>query len=231
MSLMPVQVGSITYPESDGQPMADNTLQLYWILLLIDNLRALFRDRPDIFVGGNQNWYPVKGHPEVVNAPDAYVVFGRAKGHRSSWKQWEEADTPMTVVFEIRSPKNTDTELENKRHFYEDHGAEEYYLYDPSDNSLQGWLRHRTVFRHVPRIESLISPRLGVRFDLSGPEMAVYYPDGRPFVPFDQLMAAQERTERQLARLAELGRKARRQQATPEELRELEALEDETLSP
>src|SRR4051794_32538216 len=89
----------VVYPESDGKPMADNTKQYRWILLLAGNLEILFADRQDVFVSANQNWYPVKGHPEIVMAPDPYVVFGRPKKDRPSWKQWEEDDVPLTVVF------------------------------------------------------------------------------------------------------------------------------------
>src|SRR4051812_41123695 len=68
----PVQV---VYPESDGEPMSDNTKQLRWIVTLYGNLAALFRDNPDVFVGGNQFWYPVEGEPGLKQAPDVYVVF------------------------------------------------------------------------------------------------------------------------------------------------------------
>src|SRR4051812_555721 len=106
--------GPIVYPESDGKPMAENTRQLDWILKLVGNLKVLVEDRPDVFAAGNQNWYPVEKHPEVVQAPDAYVVFGRPKGFRPSWKQWEEGNTPLTVVFEVRSPGNTTPEMADK---------------------------------------------------------------------------------------------------------------------
>src|SRR5947209_6721018 len=105
--LMPVvqaKPAKIFYPESDGQPMADNTQQLRWIFVLVGNLAALFHERADVFVSGNQFWYPVEGEPEMKMAPDAYVVFGRPKGDRSSWQQWAEAGVPMTVVFEVLSP-------------------------------------------------------------------------------------------------------------------------------
>src|SRR5262245_21460031 len=91
-------------PVSDGKPMAESTKQQDWIIKLVENLRNLFRDREDVFVAGDQFWYPVKGHPEIVQAPDVYAVFGRLKGHRPSYKQWEENDVPMTVVFEVLSP-------------------------------------------------------------------------------------------------------------------------------
>jgi Uma2 family endonuclease len=86
--------GEVFYPESDGKPMADNTVQFRWIFVLAGNLQALFRDREDVFVCGNQNWYPLQGEPQIVNAPDVYVVFGRPKGERGSWKQWEEDNVP-----------------------------------------------------------------------------------------------------------------------------------------
>ena len=37
------------YPESDGQPMADNTEQYEWIVKIKENLEILFVDRPDVF--------------------------------------------------------------------------------------------------------------------------------------------------------------------------------------
>src|SRR5262245_33864056 len=116
----------IVYPESDGLPMADNTLQLRWIFVLYGNLAALFAERADVFVGSNQCWYPVEGQREVRLSPDVYVGFGRPKGDRGSYKQWEEDNVPMTVIFEVLSPGNTVTEMADKLAFYDEHGAEEY---------------------------------------------------------------------------------------------------------
>jgi hypothetical protein len=87
---IPVGVSRITYPQSDGNPMADNTKQFRWIVTIQGGLDALFRDHPDIFVAGDLLWYPVEGHPEICTAPDAMVVFGRPKGDRGSYLQWEE---------------------------------------------------------------------------------------------------------------------------------------------
>ena len=77
-----------------------------------------------------------------------------------------------------------------------------------------------------------VSPRLGIRFDLTGEEMRVFFPDGRPFLSFEELEAERLRQEKraqnaeQLAkRLTHLSRKARLGQASPEELKELDLLE------
>ena len=82
MSVPILSPPDLVYPESDGQPIADNTLQYQWIVTIEGNLDALFAHRSDVFVAGDLFWYPVEGHPEIVTAPGALVVFGRPKGHR-----------------------------------------------------------------------------------------------------------------------------------------------------
>src|SRR5262249_53432139 len=156
---------------------------------LATNLQSLFRENADVFVAGNQFWYPVEGEPEIRLSPDVYVVFGRPKGHRPSYKQWEEGGVPMTVVFEVLSPGNTPLEMMDKLAFYEDYGVEEYYIYDPDSNRLVGYLRRGELLVRVRPMDGFVSPRLGIRFELSGPELVVRYPDGRPFLTFEELAA------------------------------------------
>ncbi len=80
----------VTYPEDDGNPMSDNTLQFRWIVTIQGGLDALFRDNPDVFVAGDLLWYPIQGDNAIRQAPDAMVAFGRQKGDRGSYRQWEE---------------------------------------------------------------------------------------------------------------------------------------------
>ncbi|MGC1310468.1 MAG: hypothetical protein WA885_24825 [Phormidesmis sp.] len=54
------------YPDSDGQPMADNTQQFRWIMVIKENLERLFASDPDVFVAGDLLWYPVEGEPKGV---------------------------------------------------------------------------------------------------------------------------------------------------------------------
>jgi Uma2 family endonuclease len=154
------------YPESDGLPIADNTLQFRWIVTIVEGLRALFRDDPNVFVAGDLFWYPVEGAPHIRRAPDGMVVFGRPKGDRSSYLQWLEDDIAPQVVFEVLSPGNTLAEMGQKFEFYDLYGVEEYYLYDPHSNDLSGWTRRDERLRVIEHIEGWTSPRLGVRFEL-----------------------------------------------------------------
>ena len=76
-----IEPGDIVYPQSDGRPMADTTIQYEWIVTLKGGLDELLSD----FVAGDLFWYPVKGDPKQVIAPDVIVALGRPKGHRRSY--------------------------------------------------------------------------------------------------------------------------------------------------
>ncbi|MGJ0607145.1 Uma2 family endonuclease [Cylindrospermopsis raciborskii] len=172
----------IVYPESDGEPMADNTRQFTWIVKIKENLEILFKYNADVFVAGDLFWYPVKGSNKIKLAPDTMVVFGRPKGHRGSYRQWEEDNIPPQVVFEILSPGNSQDEMDKKKLFYLKHGVEEYYVYDPDRISLEVSIRENNSFKEIKDFSVWTSPRLDVRFDMTGDELVIYYPDGGRFL-------------------------------------------------
>jgi Uma2 family endonuclease len=189
----------VEYPDSDGEPMADNTLQFQWIVLLKENLEALFADRDDVFVAGDLLWYPVEGDNRTRLAPDAMVAFGRPKGYRGSYKQWEESGIAPQVVFEVLSPGNRAGEMARKLDFYDRFGVEEYYLYDPDNPRLTAYLRAPGgALQRLAVADGHVSPRLGIRFELpgGGEEMRVYRPDGRRFETFTEALNRRE-TEQQ----------------------------------
>jgi Uma2 family endonuclease len=175
------QDDDIFYPETDGLPMADNTLQYEWIVTFKGGLDALFADRDDVFVAGNLFWYPVKGNNKTVTAPDAMVVLGRPKGHRSSYRQWLEEDIPPQVVVEVLSPGNTIAEMTGKLHWYEKYGVQEYYIYDPDNNTCTGWVRSGKVLQKIAQMNGWKSPLLGITFQLADKTLAVVRPDGKSF--------------------------------------------------
>ena len=185
---MVAQLTTINYPESDGKPMADNTKQFHWITVIKQNLDWLFAQDPQVFIAGDLFWYPVEGRPNIVTAPDVLVVFGRLKGDRGSYKQWEENNIAPQVVFEILSPSNSKTEMEKKLIFYDRYGVEEYYIYDPDYQQLEGWLRgDNNSLENIPTIFNWVSPRLGIRFEQSEQELKLYRPDGTPFHSYNEI--------------------------------------------
>lgn len=198
------------YPESDGKPMAENTEQYRWIVILKENLEILFASVSDVFIAADLLWYPIEASKPIPEdftlrsqAPDVMVILGRPKGRRGSYKQWQEAQIPPQVVFEILSPSNITRrgvkEMKVKFEFYQKYGVEEYYIYDPETYELQGWLRQEKKLQPIINLQGWVSPRLGIRFaGLGGQELEVYYPDGRKFISSIELATLAE-GERQRA--------------------------------
>jgi Uma2 family endonuclease len=188
----------VIYPESDGQPMADNTKQFRWIVTIQGGIDALFRDNPNVFVAGDLLWYPVEGNNTLRVAPDTMVVFGRPKGDRGSYLQWREDNIAPQVVFEVLSPGNSAKEMLKKLAFYDRYGVEEYYIYDPDDGELLGWQRQGKTLVNIASIIGWVSPRLGIKFTLKNGNLVIYRPDGERFLTYLEL-EQQRQQERQRA--------------------------------
>lgn len=169
----------IIYPDSEGQPMADNTKQFELIVFLKKNLDLLLAEL-NVFVAGDLLWYPVEGNNKTRVALDVMVAFGRPKGDRGSYQQWWEDNIAPQVVFKIFSPGNTQKEMINKYKFYQRYGVEENYLYDPDTGDLTGWLRSGNDLEDIEQMVGWVSPRLGIKFELSDGELKIYRPDGQP---------------------------------------------------
>ena len=178
----------VHYPDSDGNPMADNTKQFRWIVTIKENIELLFAEDPNVFIAGDVLWYPVEGNNTIRSAPDTMVVFGRPKGDRGSYQQWKEDNLPPQVVFEILSPGNRMGEMERKRQFYERYGVEEYYIYDPDRLDLSGWVSSDGGLVAIEEINGWQSRRLGIRFAIAaGEELVIYRPDDEIFLSFGEL--------------------------------------------
>lgn len=174
--------GEPFYPESDGKRMADNMAQADWMTFLCHNLRALYKEDPNVLVPMDLLWYPVRGEPLVNVAPDVMVIFGRPKYRRGSYRQFDEDNVAPQVVFSIISDTNTVTEMMEKTVFYQKYGVQEFYLYDPETGAFEAVLFGNGGANIIPIEYEWISPLLGVRF-VPQPcaDMEVYFPDGEPF--------------------------------------------------
>ena len=222
VQLQPTSQSAVIYPDSDGKPMADNTKQFRWIVVIQQNLEWLFADNPNVFVAGDLLWYPVEGENKRRAAPDVMVVLGRPKGDRGSYKQWEEENIPPQVVFEIRSPGNTKAEMNRKLLFYDRFGVNEYYIYDPDKNELNGWLRREGFLDVIESMANWVSPQLQIRFDLSADELQIFRPDGQQFLNYVEIAQRAEeerqRAEEAEARANRLAEKLREMGIDPEQI-------------
>jgi len=218
--LSPQTTPEIIYPDSDGQPMADNTEQFKWLVLIKENLEIWFAAVADVFVAGDLLWYPVEGNNKLRQAPDVMVALGRPKGKRGSYKQWEEDNIAPQVVFEILSPGNRPKKMFQKLLFYQRYGVQEYYIYDPEKVELTGLIRSEDWLEPIEEINSWVSPLLEIRFELTENNLEIYRPDGRRFLTSVELeQRAEQERQRAEEAIAQLEQEQQRYQALLEKLR------------
>ena len=189
----------IIYPESDGQPMSENTEHYRWIVTIKENLEILFAADANVFVAGDLLWYPREKDLEEESAPrvgpDVMVIFGVPKGKRGSYLQWKEGNIAPQVVFEIRSPGNKTGEMRGKFDFYQEYGVEEYYLYDFTRFTLDGWQRRGQMLEPILNMNGWVSPRLGIRFLMTTADLEMYRPDGQKFLTTLELEQERQQAE------------------------------------
>jgi Uma2 family endonuclease len=208
---------TIVYPDCDGMPMSDNTLQFQWITTLVGGFEALFRDDPNVFVAGDLLWYPIEGDNKTRAAPDAMVVFGRPKGYRGSYMQWREEGIAPQVVFEVLSPGNRFGDLARKFAFYERFEVEEYYLLNPDPIRLEGWRRVGDELCEIEELNGWVSPRSGIRFEVVNYDLRILGADGRPFETYVEVV---RRAEEEHRRAEEERRRAEEERRRAERLAE-----------
>ena len=220
---------NIIYPDSDGKPMADNTKQFDWIVKIKENLERIYRNDPDVFIAGDLLWYPVEGNNKIRTAPDTMVVFGRPKGHRGSYRSWEENDIPPQVVFEILSPGNRRTEMEQKLLFYQEYGVEEYYIYDPDRIRLNGWIRTGDTLIPIANMNGWTSPLLKTRFEVAADDLTIYCPDGSRFLSVLELdeISTSNKQEAEAANKREEAQRLRAEAAIQREILEQQRADTE----
>jgi len=214
----------VLYPDLDGEPIAKNTIQYQYIGAIQVGLDAMFARNPDVFVAADLLWYPVEGRPDIKNTMDVMVAFGRPKGARGSYRQWEEGGVAPQAVFKFTSPGATVAEMRSKRMFCNRYGISEYYEYDPEIGMLDVWTRHKGILRNLFIDDEWRSPLLGVTLKIeTNGELIVYRPNGERFLRPLEIKALtdlaearaerernraereRERAERLAAKLRELG--------------------------
>ena len=202
--------------------MSDNTKLFQLIVKIQGGIDALFKDNENVFVAGDLLWCPVEGDNKTRQAHHTMVVFGRPKGDRGSYQQWLEDNIAPQVVFEIISPGNRLGEMFKLFKFYENSGVEEYYVYDPEDNELMGWVRSDGKLNSIESMEGWVSPRLEIRFETASGDLEIYRPDGLKFLSYVELsrQMEQEREEKELVqqKADRLSEKLREMGINPEEI-------------
>jgi Uma2 family endonuclease len=164
------EVDEISYPDSDGKPMAETDIHRKAMIDLIERLTLRYAGRNDVYVTGNLLVYYVEGKPTFCLAPDCFVAFGVPPGDRRSFKTWEEGAFP-SVVFEVTSDRTEAEDTQTKFAVYRDvWKVRELFYFDPTgdylDEPLIGYRLARGKFQPIrPGAGRLTSAEIGVTLE------------------------------------------------------------------
>lgn len=137
-----VKVRGADLPYEDGIPL-ESSWHLDAIYLLIRILSYFWREREDIYLGGNMFIYfdPDQVKTRNFRGPDFFVVKGvQDTSPRHSWVVWEEGGLTPDFVIELASASTAKFDLTEKKDIYEQMlRTGEYVVYNPETEKLQGW--------------------------------------------------------------------------------------------
>ena len=131
MSAITPAIDFSTFPDGDGEPMAETPRHRVQMTNLIFALQRLLSALRRVYVGGNMLAYynPASGWDHV--SPDVFVAFDVEPGERRKWETWEENGHFPDIVFEISSPSTEREDRRTKPALYSRLGVREYYIFDP----------------------------------------------------------------------------------------------------
>jgi len=135
----------VIFPPGDlwsDEPPLETELHLRQIILLLQCLEWLWRDRNDFYAAGNLTIYysPRQLKSEYFRGPDFFVVLGTERKTRKSWVVWEEDGKYPNVILEILSDSTAKTDKGLKKTIYQDtFRTPDYFWFDPYTQEFAGF--------------------------------------------------------------------------------------------
>ncbi|MEY3334795.1 MAG: hypothetical protein RLZZ176_3098 [Cyanobacteriota bacterium] len=127
----------VIFPPSDlysDEPPVETELHLRQIILLLQCLEWLWKDRTDFYAAGNLSVYysPNQKKNEDLRGPDFFVVLGTERKTRKSWVVWDEDGKYPNVIIEILLPTTANTDRVTKKELYQNtFRTPDYFWFDP----------------------------------------------------------------------------------------------------
>jgi len=172
--------GKVSYPDSDGKPMAETDLHRNLMMSLIGALRWRYRDDPLVYVSGNLLLYYQEGDPRRSTAPDVFVVKGVPAHDRRTYLLWEEGVAPC-VAIELTSRKTRREDVRGKPELYARLGIREYFMFDPMEEYLRPALQGNRLGVSGGYVAikpepggALVSVELGLRLERAGRRLRLW---------------------------------------------------------
>jgi Uma2 family endonuclease len=196
----------VIFPTGDlysDEPPLETELHLEQILLLLQCLKWLWRDRNDFYVAGNLTIYYSQNQrkSEDFRGPDFFVVLGTDRKRRKSWVVWEEEGKYPNVIVEILSPKTANTDRELKKQIYQDtFRTPDYFWFDPYTLEFAGFHLMDGEYQPLqPNAEGhLWSQQLNLFLGIHQGQLRFFSASGE-LVPTPEESADSERQQKELA--------------------------------
>ncbi|MDJ1179762.1 Uma2 family endonuclease [Roseofilum sp. BLCC_M91] len=205
---------SIIYPSRDGEPVAETYDHLYALLTTLEVLKNYLAGQRATVLA-DQFLYYSQGVPKSRIAPDVMVIFDVEPGGRDNYKTWEEGQVPK-AIFEMTSESTRDRDRVFKKDLYEQLGVEEYWLFDPKGEWIEGQLEgYRLVGGTYQPITNSLSQALKLRLVPEGKLIGFYRQDTG-----EKLLTSAERAEQERQRAEQERQRAEELQALLERYQE-----------
>ena len=122
----------VEYPDSDGLPMAENTVQCRAIREAMGALENHYKPGREVGIASDLLLYYRQGDPATSVAPDLMVSFDMRMLGLPSYKLWE-IGKPPEFVLEVSSQSSRELDRTKKVELYAGLGVREYFVFDPGD--------------------------------------------------------------------------------------------------
>ena len=184
MSRLPIPPAAkrITYPTSDGKPMAETDIHRDLMLALIETLKTFYAADALVYVSGNLLLCYEEGNRRKHVSPDVFVVRGVQKRQRENYLLWEEGQSPRFVI-ELTSSSTRKEDTNKKFVLYRDVlKVREYFLFDPMGDylkpSMQGWRLRGGVYHPIRAVEGrLPSLTTGLHLERDRNDLRLWNPE------------------------------------------------------
>jgi len=178
----------ISYPTSDGKPMAETDWHRILMIDLIQTLDGWFAANPNVYVSGNLLMFYVEGDRRRHLSPDVFVVKGVPKHKRLYYLLWEEQKGPDLII-ELTSKSTRNEDQKKKFQLYQDVlKVSEYFLFDPLGDylkpQLQGFRLQEDKYEPIkPLRNRLPSQTLQLHLEQGGENLRLYNPKSGQWLP------------------------------------------------
>ncbi|AVH62263.1 Uma2 family endonuclease [Nostoc sp. 'Peltigera membranacea cyanobiont' N6] len=188
----------VIFPPGDlfsDEPPLETELHLRQIILLLQCLEWLWRDRNDFYSAGNLTIYysPRQRKSEKFRGPDFFVVLGTERKTRKSWVVWEEDGKYPNVILEILSNSTANTDKGLKKEIYQNtFRTPDYFWFDPYTLEFAGFHLVDGEYQPLQASEQghLWSQQLGLYLGIYQGLLRFFKPDGQ-LVPTPEEIAQQ----------------------------------------